>query len=197
MTIDEYIKNWLEENPYVEFTDELIYEMPNEAAEEIAKRYGNRGLMKLPSKEIEFFEWVKRNDPNVWDDLWTGDTLDNESYVITLNFLPLLKKFPDRGFPICDLLSTDNYYFTAQHMVDKESEMMVESVKQRFKGKHKLTLAQLLVLEISIDPIDIWHFAYKYKVNIDDAKEAAHELVEDGVLVHLKDADHLSSFIEF
>lgn len=197
MTIDEYIKNWLEENPYVEFTDELIYEMPDEAAEEIAKRYGNRGLMKLPSKEIEFFEWVKRNDPNVWDDLWTGDTLDNESYVITLNFLPLLKKFPDRGFPICDLLSTDNYYFTAQHMVDKESEMMVESVKQRFKGKHKLTLAQLLVLEISIDPIDIWHFAYKYKVNIDDAKEAVHELVEDGVLVHLKDADHLSSFIEF
>jgi len=53
----------------------------------------------------------------------------------------------------------------------------------------------LLALEISVSPIDIWHFAYKHKVPLRDAKAAVAQLVDDHALVHITDAEHLARFI--
>ena len=149
--------------------------------------------MKLPQEEIVFFEWLKDKDKKVWDDLWKSE---EEEYIIALNFLPYLIEH-SRGFPICDLLENDNYYFLPKHMVDKESEIMIDSVQKRYRERKTLTVEQTLVLEISVTPIDIWHFCYRYNIEIDRAKQAVSNLVDDGILVHLKETEHLAHFIDF
>jgi hypothetical protein len=149
----------------------------------------------LPEKEIIFFEWLKINDTPVWNDLWNDELL--EPYIVSLIFLPVLIKRGYRGFPICDLIENDNYYFTPQHLADKESEIFSESAKTIYLNKGKMTIPQLLAMEISLDPIDIWHFAYKHQISVAECKKAVLDLVNDEVLVHLKDASHLSTFIDF
>ena len=58
-------------------------------------------------------------------------------------------------------------------------------------------MPQLLALQISAEPIDIWHFAYKNKFEIETAKKAAESLVEDNALVHFKEAEYLAQFVDF
>ncbi|MDQ1267285.1 MAG: hypothetical protein QG635_2439 [Bacteroidota bacterium] len=151
--------------------------------------------MRLPEKEIKFFEWLAINDENVWKDLW--DDADAEPYVVGISFLPMLLAKNGRGFPICDLLNCENFYFSEQHLVDEESRIIIDTARNLFTEHKKLTPAQLLALEISFDPIDIWHFAYKYNMNLTEAKNAVKVLVQDKALVHLTDAAHLAALINF
>ena len=72
---------------------------------------------------------------------------------------------------------------------------MIDSVKERVLAKEPLTVAQLLALEISFGPIDIWRFAYHHQISLDSAKNAVKVLVDDGVLIHIKDAETLARFI--
>ncbi len=193
----DWCRSQSSENGFIEFDKELLNSMARQQAELIKDELAHNTLMKLPAGEVEFFEWLKEADHAVWHDLWGGNDLDHPPYIIGLTFLPEMVDSSGGLFPICDLLSTDNYYFTIGHMVDKESEILIDSVRDRFSNKEKLTVAQLLVLEISLGPVDIWHFAFKYKLSVEKAKSAAQELVEDDVLVHLKDAEHLAGFLEF
>ncbi len=193
----KYCRNKSEKNGYVEFDAGILEGISERQAELLAESLGHDLLMKLPDAEIAFFEWLRVEDEIVWNDLWKNDSLGNEPYIVSFRFLATLLKSPDRGFPICDLLTTDNYYFSNKHMVDKESDIFLDSVKRIFQDKKDLSLGQLLALEISAEPLDIWHFAYKYNVEIERAKDAVARLVEDNVLVHLKDAEYLAGFIEF
>jgi hypothetical protein len=52
-----------------------------------------------------------------------------------------------------------------------------------------------LALEISMGAIDIWHFAYKHKIDLTQAKKAVSDMVDDGVLVHLTESEHLIPFL--
>jgi hypothetical protein len=178
---------------YIDFPEEIFNDITEDVAHELVSQLHANTFMKLPAREIEFFEWIKRNDPPVWDDLWGGT--DEEPYIVAISFLPLLLD-SSRGFPICDLVDNDNYYFTDDHIADKESRIFLDSVKQRFLNKDKLSISQTLVLEISLAPIDIWHFAYRFKINIDSAKNAVRELVDDNIIIHLTDASHLAGFID-
>lgn len=180
---------------FVEFPEEFFSEATLSQAELAIEQLPKSLLIKLPKREIDFFDWLKSADSDVWEDLWGND--ENELYTVSIAFLPLLLDADYRGFPICDLENNDNYYFTAAHMVDEESKLMIESTKTMFLDKKQLTLPQLLALQISVSPIDIWHFAYKSKTTIESAKKAVEELVADGVLVHLRSAEHLSTFLEF
>jgi hypothetical protein len=115
---------------------------------------------------------------------------------VGMSFLPvLINKM--RGYPICDLLDNDNYYFTSAHIVDKESEILLESARTRFMNNEDLTTAQLLILQISVSPTDIWHFAYNFNIDINEAKKAVEDLVQDNALVHLKEVEYLAPFIDF
>ncbi len=198
---DKQILDWCrkqsDENGFIEFGEEIFGSLSHHQAELIKNKLSHNTLMRLPADEIKFFDWLKEADYKVWHDLWNGDDLEHPPYIISLAFLPEIIDSSGGGFPICDLLTADNYYFTIGHMVDKESKILIDSVRERFANKDKLTVAQLLVLEISLGPVDIWHFAYKYNLKVEKAKSAAHELVEDDVLVHLKEAEHLAGFIEF
>ncbi len=182
------------ENHFIEFSDDIFQALNKELAEALAKKFGASHLIKLPLREIKFFEWLQKNDIEVWNDLW-GET-DEDPYIVGMSFLPiLLDKM--RGYPICDLMNNENYYFTASHIVDKESEMLLESAKTRFINNEELTTAQLLILQISVSPTDIWHFAYNFNIDLNEAKKAVDELVQDNALVHLKEAEHLAPFIDF
>lgn len=180
---------------YVIFPGEFFREATILQAELAINNLPKSLLMKLPQREIDFFEWLKSAEKPVWDDLWGNE--ETGEYIVSISFLPLLLDSDYHGFPICDLENNDNYYFTAAHMVDEESKMMIDSTKTMFLDRKQLTLPQLLALQISVSPIDIWHFAYKSKISVESAKKAVEELVADGVLVHLRSAEHLTTFLEF
>lgn len=182
------------EKEYIEFPKEMFAQLDEKLAKKIVAELKHRALFKLPDYEIEFQEWLKENDPQVWNDLWSCEL--HEPYIVSIIFLPNLVEQDGRGFPICDLENNDNYFFNEKHMTDEESKVYIETSRTRFHEKKKLSLAQLLALEISIGYIDIWHFAFKYKITIDQAKEAVEELKGDFALVHLTDAEHLAKFME-
>ena len=189
----EYCEDSIAHQNYIQLPEDLFNALTPEMVSLLVKKYGNTNMLMLPEKDLRFFEWVKNNDPEVWNDLWAGDDL--QPYLVSTTLLPAIRT-KARGFPICDLLETHNYYFSEAHISDKESEILLESVKKRFMDNKTLTTPQLLLLEISLAPIDIWRFAFNHKIEIDEAKAAVHALVEDEVLVHLKDAEHLAHFLD-
>jgi hypothetical protein len=182
-------------DPYIQFPGEILKDMTPEQAQMIVERFGAHTLMQLPAADIAFFEWLKTAERSVWDDLWTDENND-QPYLIGISFLPLFLD-SSRGFPICDLLKNDNYFFSAAHMPDDEAGIFVEAVKERYMEGHALTVQQLLALEISIAPIDIWRFAYHHQIPLERAKQAVQQLVDDEILIHLKEADQLNTFLDF
>lgn len=187
---------------YIIFPDELISKLTEQHAIIIRDYLHSVQLIQLPKSEIKFFEWLKVQDLEVWKDLWELDTesdksfnSDNINYLVSKTFLPQLLRNDGRGFPICDLVNSDNYFFTIHQLPDQESKIFIESAKERFINKDKLTIAQLLALEISMGPIDIWHFAYKHNIDLNEAKKSVSDMVEDGILVHLTESEHLIPFI--
>jgi predicted transcriptional regulator len=194
LEILSWCEQHLSENEVIDFPDEIFGNLTVENSKLLVEIFGKHTFMKLPLQEKKFFEWLKENDKKVWDDLWKSE---EEVYVVALNFLPLLIDKNSRGFPICDLMENDNYYFMEQHLVDHDSKLMIDSVQEMYRNHKPLTVEQTLVLEISLHPIDIWHFAYRYNINIDRAKQAINNLVEEKIIVHLKEAEYLATFIDF
>ena len=194
MTNDELL-DWCQKhiaaNNYFSFPEEIFNNLTDAKVTALINNFGSTHLMKMPQTEIDFFEWLKANDISVWNDLWNSE---EEPYLISMNFLPVIISGL-RGFPICDLLNNDNYYFTNTHLISNEARLMVESVQKMYKAHKQLTVEQALILEISIEPIDIWRFAYRYKISIERAKKAVESLVNESILLHIKDAEHLSGFI--
>lgn len=180
-------------NNLLELTNDSLKLIDPEIAEFIKNKYKGKLMFKLNPDEIHFFEWLKLNDLEVWNDLWEG--AENPDYLVSIDFLPYLIKYKT-GFPICDLINNDNYYFVPIHLKNKEMEFLSDSLKTRLRNKETLTPAQLLLIEISLHPIDIWHFAYKYNLLIKTAKDAVQQLVDDEAIVHFKDSEHLANFID-
>jgi hypothetical protein len=191
--IIEFFSKLVNEEGVLYIPEEVFLKMEKEYGELLRKEFTFSRMIKLPQSEIDFFNWLKENDPAVWHDLW-GE--DDGSYVISIEFLPRLLEKDGRGFPICDLQTVDNYYFIPQLLVERESDVMVEAAKVRFIEKRGLTPSQLLALEIHFGGIDVWHFAYKHKIDLNEAKAAVASLVEDQILVHLTDAEHLAPILE-
>lgn len=179
---------------YIIIPEEMFISLDFKAASQIADYFENRILIKLPEREIEFFEWLKENDLPVWNDLWYNP--DIEPYLVSISFLPVMID-STVGFPICDLENLDNYFFMPEMIEGKEAELFLESITKRFKTKGDLTLSQALLLRISLFPTDIWHFAYNYKLPLDSIKEAVKELVDEQMLIHLPSREHIAAFINF
>lgn len=185
-------QNQIDEKNFLEFPEEFFESIKEDTARHIARALRNIALVKLPEREIHFFEWLQQNDPAVWDDLWAGD--EREPYIVSISFLPLLIN-KTRGFPICDLLTVDNYYFTSAFFLDEEARAFIESTRARFLDHNPLTIGQLLTVEISVDPIDIWHFAYFRNIDLAAAKKSVKGLVDDKIIAHLTDAAHIAPFV--
>lgn len=155
--------------------------------------FGNQALIKLPNYEVEFFEWLKQEDATVWDDLWQDD--DVAPYLVSLAHVYSFTN-PRGSYAIRDLRNTDNYYFAPEMILAKESTAYLGAVRERFTRNESLTPAQLLALEASVGPVDIWHLAYHRGIPIESLKKAVKQLVEDQVLVHVPNADHLATIFD-
>jgi hypothetical protein len=196
MPLLQKIEQSLDTFGYIKLSDEEWNTLDADQILEILNTYGGKRMMLLLEAEIAFFEWLKQNDEPVWNDLWLADD-DTQPYLVSVDLLPVVLNKDGRGFPICDLQTTDNYFFSIKNMVDEESKLMIEAAKELFQKRRPMTAAQLLALEISLDPIDIWHFAYKHHIALSEAKQAVASLVEDNALVHLKEAEYVTPFIHF
>jgi len=176
---------------YIQFDDTEISKLTQKSIEDIEKAFKGYGLLKLPPKEIAFFEWLKENDENVWNDLWE---CDDEPYKISIEFLHHFLN-DENGFPICDLENEDNYWFSVKHIKPKGKQNF-ESINMKLKSRQKLTLEELLLYEIVQSSIDIWHFCYRYKIDLDKAKGLVTELHKNDILVHLTDREDLVKYID-
>lgn len=196
MTHDEIIQ-WCDDavaaSNVIEFPDDVFASLTPDIAVELMQRHGAKTLMILPKREQEFFAWLKANDEKVWNDLWSEGM--DEAYVVSLAFLPAFLD-ASRGFPICDLEQEDNYFFVPGLVQGEHAQDFVEAVRDRFISNEKVTVEQLLALECSMSPIDIWHFAWHHGIELKRAKEAVHRLAEEKILLHLTSAADLAEYIE-
>ncbi|MBS1561657.1 MAG: hypothetical protein JSS89_08645 [Bacteroidetes bacterium] len=185
----------VEREGVIVFTDDQLRDMTPENIEAIRSRFGARTLMQLPQHEITFFEWLKEADPAVWNDIWAND---ERPYLVSLAFLTDFSgsNASTGQFVICDLVSVDNYFFSPNLLLDKESTDFVEAVRERFTQRSSMTPGQLLTLEASVGNVDIWHFAYRYNIDLALAKRAVATLVEDRILLHVTDAEHLAQYFD-
>lgn len=194
-TLATHCRTTLEQHGHLRFDADQLASMSEQDAREIAADYGTRALMRLPDHEIAFQEWLRTADPEVWKDLWEGEP--DAPYLISLSFLADFVGAKGKGaFLICDLQSTDNYFFTPDMLLEKESTDFVSAVRDRFLSGGTMTVEQALTVEISAGPMDIWHFAYLRGVDLQRAKKAVASLVEDRIVVHVPKAEHLSSFFD-
>lgn len=179
----------------ISFDADIFSSLSKDDTKQIIAHVGSTQLMRLPEKEIVFFEWLKELHPIVWNDLWGNDD-DEYRYTVGLEFLPLLLD-PVRGFPICDLLTHENYFFVADHLIGDEISFYLDAVKERFVRQESVTVAQLLVLEISTAPIDAWRFSFHHRIEFDRVIKAINELKEECMLLHLDKAEDLAEFVTF
>ncbi len=174
----------------LEMTDEELDSLSDADIAQLMEKHGGHILMRLPPRERRFFDWLRVEDPDVWNDLWCGD----EDPCVALAFLPALRA-GGRGFPICDLELEPNYYFTPRH-IKPDGAAGLEGIIARAAAGGDLAVGEALMFEIVSDPIDIWHFAWKHGVPIQRLREVVAELVEHDWLAHLTEREDLARYIE-
>jgi len=193
--LSSFCKHSIDANGYIDFDTATLASMSEHDAHDVVSTYGSRTLMRLPAHEVEFQEWLRVNDPDVWNDLWSNEP--DAPYLVSLSFVRDFIGSPEKGaFLICDLQHADNYFFTPDMLLEKESTDYVSAVRDRFLAGGSMTVEQAITVEMSAGPMDIWHFAYLRGVDLDRAKRAVASLVEDRIIVHVSKADHLSSFFD-
>jgi hypothetical protein len=194
MDIDKFVKekmNEVSDKRILSFTREELDGLRSDEAEYFVRAMEKNILMELPNDEIDFFEWLRKNDLQVWNDLWDEEV---DVYHVSLE---LLSQFVGNknGFPICDLLDLPNYWFVVEHIKPKGMEKMA-SVFEKMEAGETLDMAELFLAEISQASMDIWHFAYKYDLAIDEVKAMIDDMVYNGWIVHLPDREDLVKYLE-
>jgi hypothetical protein len=171
-------------------SDAELATLTDDDARTLLDRHGSHVLMRLPPSEQAFFAWLRENDPEVWNDLWA----DDPDLMVSLDFLIPLRE-GDRGFMICELEQTPNYFFTERHIKPEGIEVL-ESIFRRIREGAEISIAEGLLFEIVQRPIDLWRFCFKHQVSISAAKRAVRQLVEHGWLVHLPNRDDLLPYLD-
>jgi hypothetical protein len=210
MTIQEltsYIyDNAVEQNsaPYsvVEIPDEIFWTIEREQAKELAETFGTSIFLRLPPSEREFFEWLRRTEPLVWEDVWAMDIPDTvpgteaDPYIVGIGLLAEMV-YEARGFPICDLTTQPNFFFSIKNFNAEEIKPLVDAVVQRMEDNVEMSVKEILLMEIRRAPIDVWRFAHVYRVPVEQVKAAALDLVEDGLMRYAGTREEMSDFLEW
>ena len=76
------------ESVILDLSDVEIDSLTARDIELLQAEFGSRTLMKLPPREKEFMFWLKKEDPDIYDDLWE----DDEEMLVSLSYLPALQK---------------------------------------------------------------------------------------------------------
>lgn len=185
----------LDEHGHVRYSSDEFQSMSQDHVAAIQDAYGATALMRLPDHEVAFFEWLRVNDPAVWNDLWS-DVAD-APYLVSLQYLSDFAGAEAGGkFLIRDLQSVPNYYFTPEMVLEKESADFLAATRARLEDRASLTLGQAFALQASLGPMDLWHFAYEHGKSVDAVKTAVAALVEDRILVHVPTTEHLTDHFD-
>lgn len=181
----------LNKDGYLVFDKAELQNMSGGTAKKVINHFHGVALMQIPREEIEFFEWLEKEDQTVWNDLWANE---ENPYFVSID---LLKHFISdaNGFPICDLIDEPNYWFTAKHIKPKGTEKFSE-IEQKIQDNKNLTFVEALLVEVMQASIDIWHFCYKYKYQVSRAKDIVRLMHRDDLLVHLSQADDLTKYLD-
>ncbi len=194
-TYIHHIEASINEHGYIVLPGDVLAGLGEEDVLDIVSTHGSSKLMRLPDHEIAFFEWLRVNDPAVWNDLWS-DVAD-APYLVSLSYLEAFAGPEARGtFLIRDLQSVPNFYFTPEMVLLKESADFLAATRTRLEDRASLTLGQAFALQASLGPMDLWHFAYQHGKSIDAVKEAVAALVEDRILVHVPTTEHLTDHFD-
>ena len=181
-----------ENNGFLHFSTEELKRLSEKEISALKDRFQGFALMKLPEQEISFFEWLKTADRPVWDDLWAGDETE---YMVSID---LLEHFTSsgNGFPICDLVTEDNYWFSVR-MIKPKGRELFPGIEEKLNKDAKLDFAELLLVEVMQGSIDIWHFCHRDGISIQYAKKKIAEMQREDLLVHLEDREDLVKYIDF
>ncbi len=176
----------------IQFDENELEQLSAKDIEKIKSEFPGKGFMRLPKNEIIFFEWLKKNDEQIWDDLWDDD---DEPYRVSLDFL---NHFIEKrnGFPICDLENSDNYWFCVKHIKPKGKQKF-EEINKKIENNKNLNLEELLIYEIVQGSTDVWHFSFRYKLPIKKVKEKIIEMKSDDILVLLIFINDLVKYLDF
>lgn len=194
MDIKKFLKEKDEQrqkNGYLAFTVDELSAIKADEVEHVVEFFHGYTLMKLPQTEVDFFEWLKKNDKNIWNDLWDDDI---DLYQVSVDFLrQLAGKNPQ--FPICDLLEEDNYWFCRRHIKPKGMEQL-EEILLKIDGGLELSAAELFLFELTNGTTDIWHFSYQHDLDMQEMKQLVSDMVYKGWIVHLPKREDLVKYIE-
>lgn len=174
----------------LEATDEEIDALSDDDIAFLVERHSSNALLRLPPRERAFFDWVKREDPAVWADLWG----DDEDMLVALAFLSDFRA-TGHGFLICELERQPNYYFTPLH-VKPDGVMSMPGILRRAKRGEELSVSEGLMFEILAGRTDIWHFCYKYGVPLAAGKGTVHALEQRGWLAHVTAREDSIRYVE-
>lgn len=185
----------LDEHGHIRYTSVEFEAIGPEHVAAVQESYGATALMQLPEHEVTFFEWLRSSDGAVWADLWGDDA--EAPYLVSLAYLESFSGENAGGrYYIRDLQTVDNYFFTPDMVLEKESADFLAATRSRLEERESLTLNQAFALQVSVGPTDVWHFAYDHKRPVEAVKKAVSELVEDHILVHVPNADHLTDHFD-
>jgi hypothetical protein len=181
----------LQDKGYLVFTAAELTNMNMELANKIKDHFHGIALMQLPEQEIKFFEWLKSEDPDVWNDLWINAEDPN---LVSIDLLPHFIAEAN-GFPICDLIDEPNYWFSPRHIKPKGKEKF-SVIEKKLSENKNLTVDEALLVELSQASLDIWHFCYQYNYPVKKAKNIVRNMHKDDLLVHLTEREDLVKYIE-
>ena len=187
----DFLEEQLDSIGFIKFDQVELKKMNYKDAQLLEKHFHGRALMELPIEEIEFFNWLKTNDKPVWDDLWKNV---DEPYRVSIDFLHHFIE-SGNGFPICDLLGVDNYWFHTRHIKPKAIEKM-EEIQQNLEKKESLSFEEGILIEIARGSIDLWHFCYRYNLPLSGAKKKIEIMHRQDLLVHLRDREDLVKYLD-
>jgi len=175
----------------LQFSQEELDQLNEKDAQSLENHFRGHTMMILPDSEIKFFEWLKEMDYAVWNDLWNEQ---ENSYLVSIDFLHHFLQ-NQNGFPICDLIEQENFWFSVKHIKPRGRELF-ESIKEKLERDVKFTFEEALLYEIALGSIDIWHFCYRYKYPIQDAKQKVLQMHQDDLLVHLGNREDLVGYLD-
>jgi len=188
----ERIRKQLQERPagVLDLSDAEIDRLGPGDIAVLQAEYGATALVRLPPRERRFMEWLKTEDPGVYEDLWGED----DDLRVSLSFLAELQS-GGAGFVICELEGHSNYYFVPRH-IKREGSEALQGILAKVEQGRELAIEEVLMYEIVRAPIDIWHFCYRYGVPLFRGKEAVRKLAAHDWLVHLPRREDLVAYIE-
>lgn len=177
-------------DPVLSLSDEEIDALSDDEMDLLREEFGSIVLMKLPPREQAFMAWLKKEEPAIYDDLWEED----DEMLVSMSFLPDMRE-GGAGFVICELEGSRNYFFSQRH-IKPAGMQALPGIINKIEKAEEVAIGEVLMFEVLRGPMDLWHFCYRYGVDLQRGREVVAALVSHQWLVHLPESEDLISYLD-